>query len=89
MTGFMKATHSGNPPYRYRTEIEGDLPDERTAFKKALRDLIDGEELVNAPSDYELELRIFAEKDAARVYLKLLTVKDERFLYSCALRATT
>ena len=81
MTGFMKATHSGNPPYRYRTEIEGDLPDERTAFKKALRDLIDGEELVNAPSDYELELRIFAEKDAARVYLKLLTVKDERFLY--------
>ena len=81
MLKLMKNTHKGEPPYRYRIEIEGELPAERTAFKKKFRDLIDGEELVNAPSDYELELRVVTAQHGARLYVKLFTVKDERFLY--------
>lgn len=78
---FMAKVHEGEPPFRYRIEIEGDIPGERTAFKKTLRDLLDGKGLVNAPSDYECELRIVSAEGGARLYLKLLTVKDERFLY--------
>ncbi|MBR6006330.1 MAG: methyltransferase domain-containing protein [Clostridia bacterium] len=81
MTAFMPAVHAGEPPFRYRIEIEGELPGERTAFKKTLRDLLDDGMLVNAPSDYELELRICAAPGGTRLYLKLLTVKDDRFLY--------
>ena len=80
MLKFMKATHGGTPPYRYRIEIEGDM-DGRTEYKHAVRDLIDDDEIVNAPSDYEIELRIAAAGNASRLYLKLYTVPDERFFY--------
>lgn len=80
MLDFMQATHGGEPPYRYRIEIEGEM-DGITAYKHALRDLIDDDAIVNAPSDYELELRVVAAGDASRLYLKLYTVPDERFFY--------
>lgn len=80
MTTFMKATHDGGAPYRYRIELNGDI-EERTEFKKAVRDLMDCAELINSPSDYEIELRIEAAYGSARLYLKLYTVKDSRFLY--------
>ena len=81
MAEFMQKTHEGEPPYRYRIELDGEFPGERTAFKKTLRDLLDGETLVNAPSDYELELRAVSAPGGTRLYLKLFTVRDERFLY--------
>lgn len=81
MAELMKNSHDGEPPYRYRIEIEGETGSERTAFKKKLRDLIDSDVLVNAPSDYELELRIVAQPRSCRIYVKLFTLKDERFLY--------
>lgn len=85
MERFMKATHEGTPPYRYRIEIEGESTD-TTALKKEIRDAIDAgyqkkPEIVNAPSNYEMELRIVSAGNASRVYLKLYTVKDERFAY--------
>ena len=78
--GFMQKTHGGRPPYRYRIETEGEPPMERTAFKKALRDALDCAELINAPSDYELELRCSFE-GGPRLYLKLFTFTDPRFSY--------
>lgn len=80
MLDFMKSTHEGTPPYRYRIEIDGEI-DDRTAYKRAVRDLIDDEEIVNAPSDYEIELRIVPLGNASRLYLKLYTFKDDRFFY--------
>ncbi len=77
---FMQATHEGKPPYRYRIELEGEIAD-RTAYKRAIRNLIDDETIVNAPSNYEIELRIVVAGNASRIYLKLYTVNDERFFY--------
>lgn len=79
--GFMKNTHAGEPPYRYRIELRVEAAGD-TAFKKTLRDLLDGDgTLVNAPSGYETELRIEPSARGARLYLKLFTVRDERFAY--------
>lgn len=81
---FMQKTHAGEPPYRYRIEIRSDKKAEgdTTAFKRALRDeLDDGGLLINSPADYETELRIEDFPYGARLYLKLFTVRDERFAY--------
>ena len=87
MLPFMKNTHDGNPPYRYRIEISGndngDI-ENMTEFKKQLRDFIDCDELINAPSDYEIEIRLALSSGRARLYMKLLTVRDERFRYRVA-----
>lgn len=80
MLDLMRSTHEGEPPYRYRIEVNGEV-ENRTEYKKQLRDLIDNESIVNSPSDYELELRIEANNNASRVYVKLMTVKDKRFAY--------
>ncbi len=80
MLNFMSATHEGKPPYRYRIELIGEVED-RTAYKRAVRDLIDCDTLINAPSDYEIELRIIACGNASRLYLKLFTHNDKRFFY--------
>ena len=77
---FMARTHGGEPPCRYRIETEGEPPTERTAFKKALRDALDCAELLNAPSDYEIELRCSFD-GGLRLYLKLFTLEDPRFAY--------
>ncbi|MBR5949005.1 MAG: methyltransferase [Clostridia bacterium] len=80
---FMKRAHAGEPPYRYRIELRGDRKAESdtTAFKKALRDALDSGDLINSPADYEIELRIEDAPAGARLYLKLFTVRDERFSY--------
>ena len=81
---FMKKTHAGDPPYRYRIELCSDKKAEgdTTAFKKALRDALDaGGKLINSPADYEMELRIEDAPSGARLYLKLFTARDERFSY--------
>ena len=81
---FMKKTHAGEAPYRYRIELRSDKKAEgdTTAFKKALRDALDaGGKLINSPADYEMELRIEDSPAGARLYLKLFTVRDERFSY--------
>ena len=87
MLPFMKNTHDGNPPYRYRIEISGNdngSIENITEFKKQLRDLIACDELINAPSDYEVEIRLVPGISTARLYMKLLTVRDERFRYRIA-----
>lgn len=80
MLNFMSSTHDGKPPYRYRIELMGEIED-KTAYKHALRDLIDCDTLINAPSNYEVELRIVACGNASRLYLKLFTHRDDRFFY--------
>ena len=81
---FMKRTHAGEAPYRYRIELRSDrkVEGDTTAFKRALRDALDDDGLlINSPGDYELELRIEDSHAGVRLYLKLFTVRDERFSY--------
>lgn len=80
MLRFMRAVHAGEPPFRYRIQINGGSADS-AEYKKRLRGLIDCDELINSPSDYEVELRLEAPGPASRLYLKLLTVADTRFAY--------
>ncbi len=80
MLRFMRAVHEGEPPFRYRIQINGGAGD-GAEYKKRLRELIDCAELINSPSDYEFELRLDAPGSASRLYLKLLTVADTRFAY--------
>lgn len=80
MLRFMRAVHGGEPPFRYRIQLDAGAAD-AAGYKKRLRGLIDCDELINSPSDYEFELRIEAPGPASRLYLKLMSVADERFAY--------
>lgn len=79
------SAHAPKVPIGCRIELRltnGDKTD-RVAFIRELASLLP-KRLINTPSDYEIELRI--EQDARRagsaaVYIKLFTVKDERFTY--------
>lgn len=78
----MRSTHTGKPPYRFRVELDIDVGD-RNAFIADICSKIEEESvrLANAPSDYEVELRIEGNSASARLYAKLFTFKDERFGY--------
>lgn len=52
---FFADSCSGLPPYGYRIEIKGENVD-RAAISKAMAAVIDSDEVVNSPSDYEIEL---------------------------------
>ncbi len=79
MGAMLQACHAGEPPYTYRVEARGEVPD-RARFAKDMAILMDGPLLRNSPSDYEAELRVEIGK-SARVYLKLFSIEDERFPY--------
>lgn len=79
MGAMLQACHAGEPPFAYRVEARGEVPD-RARFAKDMAILMDGPLLRNAPSDYEAELRVEIAK-SARVYLKLFSVADARFPY--------
>lgn len=86
IAAFMRETHEGEPPYRFRTEAALAAPAgfDRRSFAKAVSletERASGGMLVNAPSDYEAELRVEGNERTARLYLKLFTYKDERFSY--------
>ena len=79
---FMASCHTGEPPYRFRTEtaISGSGFDRR-AFSKAVSSAVENGKLANSPSDYEAELRIEGSEKNVRLYAKLYTFRDERFSY--------
>ncbi len=79
MGALLQASHAGEPPFAYRVEAKGEVPD-RARFAKDMAMLMDGPLLRNAPSDYEAELRVEIGK-SARVYVKLFTLADTRFPY--------
>lgn len=81
---FMRETHEGEPPYRFRVEVniscaEGKL--DRQELVKNIANAMENESLANDPSDYEAELRVEGNDKTARLYMKLFTFRDARFLY--------
>lgn len=71
---------AGEPPYAYRVECP-DIPD-RAAFISALAHALDGNELLNSPSQYEAELRLAVQENGnLRALCKLYPITDPRFLY--------
>ncbi|MBQ2770653.1 MAG: methyltransferase domain-containing protein [Clostridia bacterium] len=67
----------GELVYPYRVELRGYTGD-RSALIQRFIQLAGGE---NNPSAYGLEVRILAEGDQARVYIKPCNVPDRRFAY--------
>ncbi len=91
---FLKQRHSGTPPYYFRIEYKTKLPlDKKSAFTKKLAQEIENNtmrEMVNSPSDYEIELRLIEGKDGnINLLLKLYTLPDHRFDYRLQSIATS
>ena len=77
----LPACHAGAGPFGYRIELKGQALD-RGSLARAIASKLDGPLLLNAPGDYEVELRIEArEKGRANLYARLMTLKDDRFAY--------
>lgn len=77
----LPAAHAGEPPFGYRIEVRGENAD-RAALAKAVAAKLDGPLLVNAPGDYEVELRIELRRNgSADLFVKLYTIPDNRFAY--------
>ena len=85
--GFLNQCHAGDgsTPFWYRVEYKtSDYKKERSEFVKNLSREIDelsGGNLKNSPSSYEIEIRIVEKHDLCDVFLKLYTLKDDRFDY--------
>lgn len=83
MEKLMASSHNGVPPYRFRVELGVPMrtPAERQSLVRGISSACESEKLVNAPSDYELELRVEGSERNARLFVKLFTFKDARFAY--------
>ncbi|MBO4562741.1 MAG: methyltransferase domain-containing protein [Clostridia bacterium] len=79
----MRSSHSGRPPFRFRVELKIPMktPALRQELVREISDRCESASLVNAPSDYEVELRVEGSEKNARLYAKLFTFRDERFSY--------
>jgi len=74
----MAAMHEGEPPYRFRLEMG---KTGAGALASRIEAASDGQ-LINAPGNYECELRLgLAKAGGAHAWLKLFTVEDRRFAY--------
>lgn len=76
----MKGAHDAEAPYAYRIELRGETED-RVAFIREAARSIDEKLLKNAPSQYELEVRIELRGALMDVFVKLYTREDLRFKY--------
>lgn len=77
----LPACHREEGPFGYRIEVRGRDLDRGTLARDIARGL-DGPLLVNAPSDYEAELRVEQRQNGgANLYVKLFTLADHRFDY--------
>ncbi len=73
--------HGGEPPMGYRVEVQGSRTD-RGAFARAMAAEIPEDRFINAPGDYEMELRVeLLENGGANLFIKLYTLIDRRFDY--------
>ncbi|MBO4384489.1 MAG: methyltransferase [Clostridia bacterium] len=79
----MRSSHSGKPPFRFRVELKAAVKDpaRRQSLVRDIAAACESDELVNAPSDYEAELRVEGDERGVRLFVKLFTVPDERFSY--------
>lgn len=84
--GLLDSLHKEKGEYYFRIECKGAMElDERSGFTKKLaselEELSKGQ-LINSTSDYEVELRLIANKDGGFFpVLRLSTIKKRRFTY--------
>ncbi|NMM64345.1 methyltransferase [Clostridium sp. P21] len=84
---FLNQCHAGDgsTPFWYRVEFKTtDHSRERSEFVKNLSrelDEISGGNLKNSPSSYEIEIRIIEKNNLCSAFIKLYTLKDNRFDY--------
>lgn len=87
VVNFLNQCHSGDRsnPFWYRVEFKTmNHNNERSEFVKNLSrelDEISGGKLKNSPSSYEFEIRIVEKNNLCSVFIKLYTLKDNRFDY--------
>jgi 2-polyprenyl-3-methyl-5-hydroxy-6-metoxy-1,4-benzoquinol methylase len=87
IVSFLKQCHAedSNTNFWYRVEFKTtDYSRERSEFVKNLSrelDEISGGNLKNSPSSYEIEIRIIEKNNLCSVFIKLYTLKDNRFDY--------
>lgn len=80
LLAILKEVYGGETPYAFRVELAGQ-PELTKAIARALETIEDGKTLVNAPSNYEAELRVEPSDGQASLYLKLYLAPDRRFAY--------
>ena len=79
-------SHRETMPFYFRLEIKSHMPlDKKSTFARrfsAELERLSGRMLVNAPSDYEIELRLLEKRDGGYAcFLKLLSIAPGRFAY--------
>ena len=80
MLAILKDVYGGIAPYAFRVELAGQ-PELTKTVARMIEAVGDGKMLVNAPSNYEAELRVELYKGQAALYLKLFLTPDRRFEY--------
>ncbi|BCN30496.1 hypothetical protein bsdtb5_17910 [Anaeromicropila herbilytica] len=83
---FLKQVHEGDSPFYFRIELKSKMElDKKSAFTKKIASELERltkRELINSTSNYEIEIRLIANKDGGyNTLLKLFTLKDTRFSY--------
>jgi len=86
--------HKEAGPFYFRIEVKSPMSlEERSAFTRKLAtelEHLSKGELVNSTSDYEVEIRLIANKDGAFFpCIKLSTIQDKRFAYRKNVIATS
>lgn len=83
---YVDERHAGEPPYYFRIDLKAKMEAAEKSkfiarFADALEDATDYK-LQNAPSDYEMEIRISkGQKGSYFAYLRMATIPDRRFAY--------
>lgn len=83
---FLKEKHSGDVPFYFRIEIKSKMePAKKASFVRKLASEVEQRterQLINTPSNYEIELRLIENKEGKfNILLKLYTIEEERFSY--------
>lgn len=94
MLGLLNGLHKEQGEYYFRIECKNALSlEERSTFTRKLAaelERLSGGNLINSTSDYEVELRLIANKDGEYFgALSLATIKSDRFAYRKNVIATS
>ncbi|MEG2230418.1 MAG: methyltransferase [Lachnospiraceae bacterium] len=89
LLSFLQSRHDGTFPFYFRVEVKSKQAlDKKSIFVKKLTadiERLTHRQLINSPSNYEIEIRLIENKlqdqDTYNVLLKLYTIPDERFTY--------
>ena len=84
--GLLNSVHKEDQPYYFRIECKSTMDlEKRSAFTRKLATELESlskGQLVNSTSDYEVELRLIANKDGLFFpCVRILTIKNKRFDY--------